>query len=327
MPEPGSCSSHVASHASRSAWPGQLDDLEAQARAPELAAVGLDRPAQLLLDVADHAVVGRRGRAEHRHALGQRGEHVAQAPVVRPEVVPPVGDAVRLVDHDQPDPRGEQRQHVLAEARVVEPLRADQQQVDRVVGQQRADLVPLVAVGRVDRQRADAEPLGRRDLVAHQRQQRRDDQRRPGAALAQQRGGEEVDGRLAPARALHAQHPRAVGHEVAHRLELVLAELGLGPRELAEQLVGAGFECGGLGHLDHVRRSAGLFAPRRRRGPGAARRADGSGREDLRRDLLLAAHHARQGDRAVLRPARRTPARPRRRRPPRAAWWRGRRCR
>ena len=85
---------------------------------------------------------------------------------------------MRLVDDEQPDALGEQRQHRVAELRVVEPLGADQQQVDRVVGEQRADLLPRVAVRRVDRVRADPEPLGRGDLVAHQRQQRRDDQRR-----------------------------------------------------------------------------------------------------------------------------------------------------
>ena len=84
--------------------------------------------------------------------------------------------------------------------------------------------------------RADAEPLGGGDLVAHERQQRRDDQRRPGAALAQQRRGEEVDRRLAPARALHAQHARAVVDEVPHRLELVLAELGVGAREVMQEI-------------------------------------------------------------------------------------------
>ena len=52
-------------------------------------------------------------------------------------------------------------------------------------------LVPAVAVGRVDRVRADPELLGRGDLVAHQRQQRRDDQRRarrPARAAARWRG-------------------------------------------------------------------------------------------------------------------------------------------
>ena len=115
---------------------GEVDDLEAQAGAAERPAVGAQRggaaDAQLLLDVADHAVVGGRGRAQHRHALRQPLEHVGDPPVVGPEVVAPVGDAVRLVDHQQPDPLGEQRQHLGAEGRVVEPLGADQEDVDGV---------------------------------------------------------------------------------------------------------------------------------------------------------------------------------------------------
>ena len=45
-----------------------------------------------------------------------------------------------------------------------------------------ADRVPLVAVRGVDRHRAQAEPFGGRDLVAHEREQRADQDRRPGAA-------------------------------------------------------------------------------------------------------------------------------------------------
>jgi hypothetical protein len=40
-----------------------------------------------------------------------------------------------LVDHEQPDRGGEQGQHVVTEPRVVQPLRADQQQVDRSGGE------------------------------------------------------------------------------------------------------------------------------------------------------------------------------------------------
>ena len=121
---------------------GQLDDLEAQARAPERAAVGDERRAavagaQLLLDVGDDAIVGGRRRAEDADAVGQPLEHVGDAAVVGPEVVAPVGDAVRLVDDEQPDALGEDRQHPRAELRVVQPLGADQQQVDGVGVEQR----------------------------------------------------------------------------------------------------------------------------------------------------------------------------------------------
>ena len=222
---------------------GQLDDLEAQARAPERPAVGAQRRTgvagpQLLLHVGDHAVVRGRGGAEHGDAVRQPLDHLRQAPVVRPEVVAPVRDAVRLIDDEEPDALGEQRQHRVAELRVVEPLGADQQEIDGVAGQQLLHLVPRLAVRRVDRMRADPEPLGCGDLVAHQRQQRGHDQRGAGAALAQQRGRDEVHGRLAPPGALHAQHAAAVVDQVAHGLELMRAERRLWARQLAQQFGG-----------------------------------------------------------------------------------------
>ena len=61
---------------------------------------------------------------------GSSASRVADPAVVGPEVVAPVGDAVRLVDHEQAAGRGQAWQHLVAEAGVVEPLRADQEHVD-----------------------------------------------------------------------------------------------------------------------------------------------------------------------------------------------------
>ena len=241
MPEPGSVGRWVASHASRSAGAGSSTTSSRSDSRPERAAVGPQRAGvaelELLGDVGHHAVVRGRRRAQHGDARGEPLEHLLNPPVVGPEVVTPVGDAVRLVDHQQPHPLGEQRQHAGPELRVVEPLGTDQQQVDGVALEQLLDLGPPLAVGRVDRVRADAEPLRRRDLVAHQRQQRRDDQRRARTLLAQQRRRDEVDGGLAPARALDAQHARAILDQVGHGLALVLAEAGSGSRQALEQFL------------------------------------------------------------------------------------------
>ena len=77
-------------------------------------------------------------------------------------------------------------------------------------GEPVADVVPLLAVGAVDRVRAQPEALGGRDLVAHQRQQRADDQRRSGARLPEQRGGDEVHRRLPqPVRWTHRTRARS----------------------------------------------------------------------------------------------------------------------
>ncbi len=217
--------------------------------------------AQLLLDVGDDAVVRRRRRAEHADAVGQALEHVGDAAVVGPEVVTPVGDAVRLVDDEQADPLGEDRQHLGAELRVVQPLGADQQQVDGVGVEQAGDLAPGVAVGRVDSVRTDPEPLRRGDLVAHEGQQGRHDQRGSGVALAQQRRRDEVDGGLAPAGALDAQHAGAVLDEVGDRLELVLAEHRGGAGQLVQELGRACLDVGRGGHLNTLGRGRAKFAP------------------------------------------------------------------
>ena len=180
--------------------------------------------AELLGDVAGDPGVGRRRRGQHRDARRERREHLPDAAVVGPEVVAPVGDAVRLVDDEQAGGLGQLGEHLVAERRVVQPLRADQQHVDLARVDLRADGLPVLDVGGVDGGRADAGSLGRLDLVAHQREQRRDDHGRPGAEPAQQRGGDEVDRGLAPAGLLYDEHPALLHHEGLDRGPLVVVE-------------------------------------------------------------------------------------------------------
>ncbi len=59
--------------------------------------------AELLGDVVDDPVVGGGRRGQDGHARVERAEDPADAPVVGPEVVAPVGDAVRLVHDEQAD--------------------------------------------------------------------------------------------------------------------------------------------------------------------------------------------------------------------------------
>ena len=87
------------------------------------------------------------------------------------------------------------------------------------------DLVPVVLVGAVDRDGPHAHALGGLDLVAHEGEQGRDEQGGPGAPVAQHAGGDEVDGALAPARALHEQHPLASPDQAADDVELVGPEV------------------------------------------------------------------------------------------------------
>ena len=107
-------------------------------------------PTDLLRDIGHDPAVGRCGRGQHRHPRRHLRDEIAQSAVVRPKVVAPVGDAVRLVDHEQPDPADERGQLLVAKARVVEAFGAHEQHVD-LVGLQRPHHVgPLMRVCGVD---------------------------------------------------------------------------------------------------------------------------------------------------------------------------------
>ncbi len=200
---------------------------------------------ELGLHVVDHAAVGRGRRGEHRCARGQLGEQVADAPVVGTEVVAPVGDAVRLVDHEQAAALDQAGQHLVAEPRVGEALGGDQQQVDLAGAHAAGHLAPLGRVGRADLLGDHAGAGGCGDLVAHQGQQRRHQQGRARARGAQQRGGDEVDGRLAPAGALHDQGALAARHQGLDGLPLAVAEGGVvAGGEGAQDLVGTRTQVG-----------------------------------------------------------------------------------
>ena len=68
-----------------------------------------------------------------------------------------------------------------------------------------------------------------------------------GAAFTQERRGDEVHRGLAPPGALHAQHASALVHEIAHGVQLVLAEDRARPGQIAQELGGPAFEGGGVG--------------------------------------------------------------------------------
>ena len=125
-------------------------------------------------------------------------------------------------------------QHAIAEPLVREPLGRDEQQVDLVVREALDDRLELIGVRGVDRLGSDADAPGHLDLVAHQREQRGDEQRRTGALLAQQLRRDEVDGRLPPPRALHEQHPPPVARDRLDRVELARPERGVGAEHVVQ---------------------------------------------------------------------------------------------
>lgn len=140
-------------------------------------------------------------------------------------------------------------EHLVAEVGIVEPLRAHKEHVHLAGGHLLLDRVPLLRVRRVDRPGANARPRGRLHLVAHQREQRRDDDGGAATALTEQRGRDEVHGRLAPAGPLHHQGPPVVGDQRLDGPPLVLAQSRAAGRvrdETGEHGIGGGPERGAV---------------------------------------------------------------------------------
>ena len=100
-------------------------------------------------------------------------------------------------------------------------------------------------VGGVDGDRAHPGALGRGDLVAHEGDERRDEQGGARAGAAKQQRRDEVHGGLAPAGALHDERAAALLDEGADGLELAVVEVDVvAADELAEGVEGGGAQFG-----------------------------------------------------------------------------------
>jgi hypothetical protein len=174
-------------------------------------------------DVGGHLGRRRRGR-RHDRLRPEPARRVGEAKVVGPEVVAPLGDAVRLVDDEQAQAHVAQR---LEEPRRREALGRDVQQPQLA----RSGALDGGAVGgrillRVDERRAAGRDAPERlDLILHERHQRGDHERQVFA----HEGGQLVAERLA----------RAGGHDdedVARRARAGHGgdRLGLAAAELLE---------------------------------------------------------------------------------------------
>ncbi len=198
------------------------------------------RQAQELDDVVAH--LGRRRRGERRDGrparaavpAPARGRRLAQPAVVGPEVVAPFRDAMGFVDDEARDRHVAQHLHEMIRR---EPLRRDIEQA-QLARSGRPDRVRARIGGqhRVQRRGADPPPVELVDLVLHQRDERRHDQRR---ARQHQRGqlepqrlpgagrhdGQDVpplqhgphEGLLAGAEGLVAEMALEGGAEIDHR--------------------------------------------------------------------------------------------------------------
>ncbi|MCY1360305.1 hypothetical protein D9M69_469250 [compost metagenome] len=222
---------------------GDVDD----ARLPRLGAQTLDQPAQLVgagdrLDQqvevgaveagGDHVGLGDGELAAHvgNHRGRRRGgqqQHlgnaelalvVGQLEVVGTEVVAPLGNAVRLVDHQQGDRHlGDE----VAEALVLQALDRDHQDLQLAgLGAAHGLGSLLAALRRIDARRGDAVAGEKGQLVLHQRQQRRHHQ----GEVRQVQGRQLVAQRLARAGGKDRRR-RAPGQHGADRRRLARAEL------------------------------------------------------------------------------------------------------
>ena len=149
----------------------------------------------------------------------RRCEQRADAPVVGAEVVAPLRDAVGLVDRDE--------LHVAARERLDERVGREAlgRRVDELVPPaQHGRLAAATLVGierRGEEGRRHAARLERAHLVFHERDERREHERR-----ALEHGGRHLVGeRLAAARGRHDEHPPAAREQRVDGLALPRAEL------------------------------------------------------------------------------------------------------
>ena len=199
---------------------GHADDLEEEVRAIEAGARrgGILQPERLDDVLRDL----RRGGGGERDG-GRRSQalaHVSEPPVVGPEVVAPLRQAVGLVHRQPRDVGGRQR---IEETAAGEPLGGD-------VDQPRVTLLDAHERGRdllgrhARVEHLDALEAARHErcvLILHERDERRDDHREPRA----EHGRKLIAERLARPRGHDREHVTALEHGL-HRLALSCAKLG-----------------------------------------------------------------------------------------------------
>jgi hypothetical protein len=197
---------------------------------------------QALDDLAARGRIGGGGQRDARHRGVALRQH-RELQVLLAEVMPPLRDAMRLVDREEGDRELiEQREAALGD----QPLRREVQEI-QLAGARAAlhRLRGLPVERRIQELGAHPGLLQRRDLVLHQRDQRRDDDAH---ALAQQRGQLVAD-RLAAA-GRHQHQGVAAGRDVRDDLGLVGPEGGVA-EDVVEEARGAR---GQVGHAAIRRR-------------------------------------------------------------------------
>ena len=162
----------------------------------------------------------RRGGAREDARRPQLLEQSADLQVLRPEVVPPLADAVGLVDRDE---RGREARGERSESRVREALGSDVRELEDTGAEPREPLAHLLRGQRCREEgRPDPALLERAHLVVHERDEGRDDE----GGAGQERRRQLVDEALAPAGRGDEQQPSALEQRL-DRLALPRAERGV----------------------------------------------------------------------------------------------------
>ena len=180
--------------------------------------------AELRCDVAADARGGGGRVRVHAHA-GQQLAQASELAVLGPEVVPPLADAVRLVDRDEADAARRQKGEEGVASVADKPLRRHVQERVAALAQACDDGGLLASVERaVVEHGRDAVADQRVHLILHQRDERGDDQGEAGAN----------DGRRLKAQRLAAagrQHDQrvAVREDGGHRFALKRPERRVSP--------------------------------------------------------------------------------------------------
>ena len=133
-----------------------------------------------------------------------------------------------LIDYEQPGRGHDERQKVSAEVGVAQALWGHEQEVEETLPKLLLHLRPLLGVVAVDASGVHADSSGHLALVAHQSQQRGDQESWARPRLPEQVCGDEVDGAFSPAGPLHDQGSPSLGNGGLDGLELARSERRVG---------------------------------------------------------------------------------------------------
>ncbi|CAB4865599.1 unannotated protein [freshwater metagenome] len=142
--------------------------------------------------------------------------------------MPPVADAVHLVDNEEPGAWCEVRQDIIEELLIRKTLWRYKECVDLVVGEILCNLKPVVVIRGVNGHDIQTGFSTCSDLVAHQCKQWRDNDGWARASIAQHLGCYKINGALTPTGSLNNEHALTSKCNSLDCSELAIAKLVVG---------------------------------------------------------------------------------------------------